>query len=60
MEFENTEATHAWYHSPAYQKAAELRHAASDAKVAILGGFDGRAYANSSRENVVDLIGDRF
>lgn len=60
MEFESADAARAWYHSPAYQKASELRHAASDAKVAILDGFDTQAYAASSRENVADLIGDRF
>ncbi len=60
MEFDSIDAAHTWYRSPAYQRASEIRHAASDAKVAILDGFDGKAYANSSQENVLDLIGDRF
>jgi uncharacterized protein (DUF1330 family) len=60
MEFESIDAARAWYRSPAYQKASEIRHAASDAKAAILDGFDAQAYANSSQEDVVALIGDRF
>jgi uncharacterized protein (DUF1330 family) len=60
IEFVSSAAARAWYRSSAYQKASKIRHAASDAKVAILDGFDVQAYANSSRENVLDLIGDRF
>ena len=40
--------------------AVGARYAASDAGVAILGGFDTRAYAQSSQENVVGLLGKRF
>lgn len=57
MEFENIDAAHVWYRSPAYQKASESRHAASDAKVAILDGFDTQAYARSSPENILDRFG---
>jgi hypothetical protein len=60
MEFPSIEAARTWYHSPEYQKASELRHAAYTAKVAILDGFDVAAYANSSPENVVELFGDRL
>jgi NAD(P)-dependent dehydrogenase (short-subunit alcohol dehydrogenase family) len=36
----------------------DIANAASDAKVAILDGFDTQAYAQSSPEDVVDLFGD--
>ena len=58
MEFANADAARAWFGSSAYKEASEFRHAASDAKVAILDGFDTQAYAQSSPEDVVDLFGD--
>ena len=39
LEFESVEAARAWYHSPAYQEAAKLRHAACDANAVIVAGF---------------------
>ena len=40
IEFESVEAAQAWYESPAYQEAARLRHAAADANVVIVSGFE--------------------
>ena len=40
LEFDSVEAAREWYESSAYQKAANLRHAAADCNVVILNGFD--------------------
>jgi uncharacterized protein (DUF1330 family) len=60
MEFESVEAARQWYRSSSYQAAAELRHAAAQAKVAIVEGIDAQAFTDSTPDSVADLIGDRF
>ncbi|WP_328611836.1 DUF1330 domain-containing protein [Amycolatopsis sp. NBC_00345] len=60
MEFENIAAAREWYQSPVYQNAVSIRHAAAEAKVAFVEGIDVQAFAESTPESVLDLIGDRF
>jgi uncharacterized protein (DUF1330 family) len=39
LEFEDEQAFRDWYHSPAYQEALKLRHAASDSRAALAKGM---------------------
>jgi uncharacterized protein (DUF1330 family) len=39
LEFESREAALAWYRSPEYQKAAQLRHASSTSNAVVLDGL---------------------
>lgn len=40
LEFESVEKAREWYNSPEYQAVVGERHAAADANVAIVGGFE--------------------